>query len=1460
MIESVIAWSVRNPWLVIAGAIALAIGGVYALVHTPVDAIPDLSENQVIVFADWPGRSPKEVEDQVTYPLSVNLQGLAGVKAVRATSEFGFSMINVIFEDRTDYYFARQRVSEKLAIANSFLPSGVMPYLAPDTTALGQIYWYTVEGDNIEPQRLRAIQDWYVRYQLQGVQGVSEVASVGGFPQEYQIDVDPAKLRAYNVTLGEIYSAVARSNSAVGGRVLQKANSEYLIRSSGWITSTTDIERTVIKSDGGIPIYVGTVATVQLGPSMRRASLEKNGQEAVGGVVLMRYGENPLAVTKRVKEKIAQLTAGLPEGVRIVPFYERTELIERSLDTVTDALWQEIAIASVVIILILGHIRSAIIICITFPLAILASFILMRVFGIPSNIMSLSGLAISIGVLDDCAIVTVENASHELYKEYGDRPVEDDTTEFLLPSLQAVGRPIFFSVMITLISFIPVFALGGMEGRMFHPLAFTKSFAMAAVAILAITFVPALIPLMVKGRIYGEEESWIVRSVAEIYRPVLSFSLDHPLAIVAFTALIFIVGIVPAGIGWLIVGSLGFGLLACYWAILVDSPTARLPEANFMTTLFPFFRWFGFKERRVDPTLSPAGSWSRMTVGVAAMCVLIVATAWSQSGMKPLGTEFMPPLDEGTVLDMPVTIPRASITQVTDDLKARDRLLRMFPEVYLVVGKAGRAETPTDPAPPDMVETVVNLRAREHWPKREMRFRTAEWQTQAAVDALIRDGALPASLTREYQSSWGISWPVQIGVETPVANDQRDSLVNDATMFAIEKFDVRMRDQALQDFLSFEHLLAPQLTQVAVEESLRLLSTGEKLKRELSAEERTELESVFAARFGPLLVESPDIVTARKLAEALTKWLAEKEIVEARSDLLVLTQNDAERHARDLGEVFGYARPTFFSIVLAKVEQERHERWSAHVYDLNGQLLAQASSAYTWEVLVRLRAKATELKLWKGDATEERLTTIRKEVQPAFDESLVLWARSKDGLLKEMDTAVQVPGWGNIWTQPIINRIDMLATGVRTMIGVKVYGDDLTKIQRVSEEIATVLRGVQGAADVFPDQIVGEGYLEINIDREKAARYGVNIGDVQDVIETALGGKTITMTVEGRERFPVRVRYARAFREDEESVKNLLISSATSMPGGNAAMSTGPGMTGAPAMATPTAGTSTKKQLQIQLSQIAEVKIVSGPSMIKSEGGLLRSYVQLNVRDRDIVGFVDEARRAVDEKVKLPEGMYLEWSGQFEHQVRAKQTLMLIVPVVVITIFVLLYVTYYDFMDAVLMMFAVPGAVAGGILFQYLWGFNFSVAVWVGFIACFGLATETGVVMLVYLREAIDAKGGLENMTKEELRQAVMDGAVHRLRPKLLTEATTIIGLAPMLWATGTGSEIMRPMAAPVLGGLLVADEVIDLLLPVLFYHLRLWRWYQIHGDDDEEVAEPIPVPAPTPAHTTEALSSVNEP
>ncbi|MEO2089631.1 MAG: efflux RND transporter permease subunit, partial [Gemmataceae bacterium] len=807
MIEKLIEWSVRNRFVVLAAAAVLAVAGVYATLHTPVDAIPDLSENQVIVFTDWPGRSPREIEDQVTYPLSLRLQGLAGIKAVRSSSEFNFSMITLIFEEKTDFYFARQRVLERLTQAPGFLPAGVVPYLAPDATALGQILWYTVEpspGHPVDPGRLWALNKFYIAPQLNAAGGVSEVAPVGGTPLEYQVDVSPETLRAYGVTVGELYAAVSRSNQPAGGGVIQKNNAEYLVRGVGWIKDKADIENTVIKEVNGTPVYVRTVATVQLGTQFRRSVFEKDGSEVVGGVVLMRHGENPLAVTGRVKAKVEELQPGLPDGVRIVPAYDRTRLITGAIHTLAEVMWHEMLIATLAILLILVHVRSAFVICVTLPLAVLFSFLLMFVLrklgiiDIQANIMSLAGITISIGVLVDQAIVMVENATHHLKEKFGDKKVTGDTREVVIKACRTVGRPIFFSVLIMLLSFVPVFMLSGREGKYFHPLAFTKSFALLGVALISVTVVPALIPSFIRGRLKSEEDNWIVRSFIHIYKPLLTWALPRRnLVMWAFAALLILAaGLFP------VQALVGFGASETAWRAMF------LLTFAVVTTLT-----VGFTRGWVSQLLS---------LGT------LVALALVAFHFPKIGVSFMPALDEGTTLDMPVTVPRASVTQVADDLKARNALLRGFPEVESVVGKAGRADTPTDPAPLDMVETFVNFRPRGHWPKRVLRFQDADRETRAVLDALVARGFL---------------------VVPPHADD-RDALVNEAAQKALERFDETMREFALRRYTDFESDLGPSLLRFVVEDTLRHMRAGGFLGP-LSADDERKLVDDLLPRLAP---------------------------------------------------------------------------------------------------------------------------------------------------------------------------------------------------------------------------------------------------------------------------------------------------------------------------------------------------------------------------------------------------------------------------------------------------------------------------------------------------------------------------------------------------------------------------------------------------------------------------------
>jgi Cu(I)/Ag(I) efflux system membrane protein CusA/SilA len=1445
MIEKLIEYSVRNRFLVMILAAALTVWAIYAVMSTPVDAIPDLSENQVIVFTDWMGRSPKEIEDQITYPLSLKLQGLAGVKAVRSSSEFNFSMITIIFEDNIDFYFARSRVLERLTLASTFLPEGVVPYLAPDATALGQLFWYTLDGGNLDPGQRWALQKYYVGPEINSVPGVAEVGTVGGMPREYQIDVDPTALRAYGITLGELYDAVARSNSAVGGRVIQKNNAEYLVRSVGWIEDPRDIEDTVITERGGTPLYVKNVATVQLGTQFRRSVFEKDGNEVVGAAVMMRYGENPLAVTDRIKQKIQELQPGLPEGVRIVPAYDRTRLIQGAISNLKEVMLHEIIIASIAILLILMHFRSVFVICVTLPLAVLFSFLQMWILrrlhinDIQANIMSLAGITISIGILVDQAIVMVENATHHLKERFGDKKVTGDTREIVIRACRTVGRPIFFSVMIILISFIPVFAMSGREGKLFHPMAFTKSLAMVGVALISVTLVPALIPTFIKGRIRGEEENWIVRSFIHIYKPLLTWALPRRnLVMWGFAVLLILAaGMFPMQ------AVIGQGASHYDWEITF------LATLALVTTLTVIF----------------IRGWKWQILSLAS---LILLGLWAYHFPK-IGVEFMPALNEGTVMDMPITVPRASVTEASDDLKARDALLRQFPEIESVIGKAGRADTPTDPAPLDMIETFVNFRPQEFWPKRAMKFDDAVQQTRIVLAALEERGYVQPA---------------------PDADD-RDALINDAAMSALSQFDETMRALALQRYREFERELGPVLTRFVVEETVRRFQSAGDLDSPKSVSEEAEVEKLskeLAPHYASWLSKNPSLEDVTKSTQVIAQRMADLGALKTDApSALALNKNSLQKVSGQVAELLGTERTTFAGEVLSAVTKERAALWEERINQkINWELFDRGVEAFTWAALEELARSAKGRALLSGashgaefarfseEANRARngknhdaksltpFITLRKELEGPFAKKLFLWRRQggpKGDLMQEMDTVMQVPGWSNIWTQPIANRIDMLSTGVRTQVGVKVFGPDLQTINQVCKEIEQALKPIRGAQDVIAEPIMGKGYLEIKIDRKKAARYGVRVGDIQDTIEVALGGRVITQTVEGRDRFPVRVRYARAFREDEQMVRRLLVSrgsmgrqagmagSGADMSGSPEAEAAGPPRSSAGAedlhQVAPWHAASSAP-LQIPLSEVADVRIVEGPAMIKSENGRLRNYVTLNVRgDRDIVGFIEEAQRVVAEKVNLPAGVHLEWSGEFEHQVRAAKTLRVIFPAVIVLIFVILYLTYKDLADAGLMMLAVPEALAGGVFFQFLfpkilhgWStppMDFSVAIWVGYIAAFGMATETGIIMLVYLREAIEKRGGLENMKSlEELKEAVIEGAVHRLRPKLLTEGVAIVALAPMLFSTGVGSEIISAMALPVLGGLLIADEVVDIFLPVRFYWVRRARWLKLQEEE----------------------------
>ena len=1068
MIPRVIEWSLRNR-LLVACAMLLVIGwGIHSVLETPVDAIPDLSDNQVLVFADWSGRSPQEVEDQVTYPLSVNLQGLAGVKTVRANSMFGFALITVIFEDSVDNYFARSRVLERLNYLGDVLPPGVIPKLGPDATGLGWVYQYYLEVDPSQSPKggydlgqLRALQDWFIRYQLNAVQGVAEVGSIGGFVRQYQIEVSSRKMRAAKVSLQEVLKAVSESNLNAGGKVLEENGMEFVVRGVGLVKSIGDLEKIVLVERAGIPVYLRDVATLQLGGDFRRGALDVGGQEAVGGIVVMRTGGNAREVIARVKEKIASISSSLPPGVTVRSFYDRSELIDRTLGTLKHALLEEAILVTLAHIIFLFHFRSILIVTFPLPVSILISFILMRHFGISSNIMSLSGIAIAIGVLVDAAIVMTENVIRHCEHAEKRRELSGDKTplDYLQITLEAsrqVGRPIFFAMLIIILAFVPVFALTGQAGKLFHPLAFTKTFAMIGSTLLAVTIVPVLCALLVRGPFHAEDRNWLMRVLLAIYDPALNWSLRHRKTVVA-SAL----------------------LLLCSTLILAGGLPSYVREQ--------FSHW----------------GWDR-----AARLT------------RGMGTEFMPTLNEGSLLFMPVLLPSTSLTEVKRIMAWQDRVIQQTHEVLSVAGKLGRAETATDPAPVEMIETTIMLRPESQWRK-----------------GMTRQG-----------------------------------------------------------------------------------------------------------------------------------------------------------------------------------------------------IVAELSSKLT-----------------------------------------------------------QVPGYVPGFLQPIENRILMISTGIRAQLGIKIFGDNLDALQTQAYAVERVVREVRGAAGVAASRTQGKPYLEIEADRTLMGRFGLRIADVMEVVESGLGGRTVSTALEGRQRIPIQVRLDRSEREDLERLGEVLIATPSGM--------------------------------QIPLGQVATVKRVQGPSEIASENGRLRAFVQANVQERDLGGFVQEVQRRLETEIvpHLPKGMTLEYSGQYEHQLRARRTLTLIIPIVLIIIFLLLYVVYGSIKEAAHVILAVPFALTGGIVLQYLLGYPFSVSVWVGYIALFGTAIQTGVVMVVYLEEMLKARR-LERgdaFTREDLLQAVKDGARLRLRPKVMTVATIVASLLPIMWSTQTGAEVMKPLATPVIGGMVSSLIHILIVTPVLFAWLR---------------------------------------
>lgn len=1036
MISNIIHWSIHNRLIVILMTILFVGWGSYSVMKTPLDAIPDLSDVQVIIKTSYPGQAPQVVEDQVTYPLTTAMLSVPGAINVRGYSFFGDSYVYVIFEDGTDLYWARSRVLEYLSQVAPNLPPEARAALGPDATGVGWVYQYalTDKSGKHDLSQLRSIQDWFLKYELQTVPGVSEVATIGGMVKQYQVIVDPDRLRAFGIPLAKVRMAIKNGNQEVGGSVIEMAEAEYMVRATGYIQSEEDIRSIPLGATStGTPITIGDIADVRVGPQLRRGIGELNGEgEAVGGVIIMRWGENALTTIEAVKNKIEELKKGLPEGVEIVPTYDRSGLIERAVQTLKEKLLEEFLVVALVCAIFLFHVRSALVIVASLPVGIIAAFVIMGQQGINANIMSLGGIAIAIGAMVDAAIVMIENVHKHMERT---KITEENRWRVIADAASEVGAPLFFSLVIITLSFVPVFTLEAQEGRLFSPLAFTKTYAMGAAAILSITLVPVLMGYFIRGHVVHEHKNPVNRALIAMYRPFINFALSFPKTLIV-------------------------------------------------------------------------------------ICLALAMTAvWP---LKNLGSEFMPELDEGDLLYMPSAFPAISVGKVAEVVQQTNKLIRTIPEVETVYGKAGRADSATDPAPLTMIETTIKLKPKDQW----------------------REGM------------------------------------------------------------------------------------------------------------------------------------------------------------------------------------------------------------------------------------------------------------TMDGLKKELNKIVNVPSLTNTWIMPIKNRIDMLATGIKTPVGIKVAGPDLEVIAKVGEEIEQVIKNVKGTASVYAERVTGGRYVTVDINRKAASRYGLNIKDIQDVVKTAIGGMTVTRTVEGRERYPVNIRYPRDVRDSVGQVKALPIV--------------------------------TPNGAQIPLSAVADVKVVGGPGMIRSENARLNGWIYVDIADRDLGSYVVDAKKAVADQIKLPAGYSIAWSGQYEFMERAKKKLSVVVPVTIAIIVVLLFLNFKNLIEVGIIMGTLPFALVGGVWLLHLLGYNFSVAVGVGFIALAGVAVEIGVLMLVYLNQALDKTMDSiadRRITYEDLNKAVIDGALMRVRPIMMTFSVVVAGLLPIMFGTGTGSEVMRRIAAPMVGGMISATALALLIIPAVFV---LWKRAQM--------------------------------
>ncbi|SFK72460.1 Cu(I)/Ag(I) efflux system membrane protein CusA/SilA [Nitrosomonas aestuarii] len=1042
MLSRVIEWSARNVFLVLLLTVIIIGMSIYAVMRTPLDAIPDLSDVQIIIYTEYPGQAPQVVEDQITYPLSTAMLAVPKSKVVRGMSTFGASFIYVIFEDDTDIYWARTRVLEYLNFASSQMPDGVTPTLGPDATGVGWVYQYVVQSARHTLEELRTIQDWFVRYQLTKVQGVAEVASVGGFVKTYQVTVEPHKLQAYDITLNQVAKVIRASNRDVGGRVIEMAETEYMVRGRGYLRGISDIEHLVLKAKDGAPVLIRDVARVELMPDERRGIAELNGEgEVVSGIAVARYGQNALEVIQNLKNKITEISSGLPDGVSLQTVYDRSDLIYRAIDNLKQVLLEESIIVALVCIIFLMHVRSALVAIVMLPVGMLIAMGAMHITGINSNIMSLGGIAIAIGTMVDAAIVMIENAHKHLERAAPDVP----RTKILIDACREVGPSLFFSLLIITVSFLPVFTLEAQEGRMFAPLAYTKTFAMAGAALLSITLVPVLMLLFIRGKITPEKNNPVNRFLIWVYRPIITWVMR----------------------------------------------------------------------------------WKKLTIAAAVITLII-----SIYPVTKLGSEFMPTLNEGSLLYMPITLPSLSVTKAAELLQTQNKIIKSFPEVESVLGKAGRANTATDPAPLEMAETIINFKPE------------SEWRAGMTIDKLIM----------------------------------------------------------------------------------------------------------------------------------------------------------------------------------------------------------------------------------------------------------------------EMDEALQIPGVSNAWTMPIKNRIDMLATGIRTPIGIKVFGNDLEELVELAKQIESVVKTVPGTTSAYAERSTGGYYVDFEPDRLALARYGLKIGDFLEVVSLALGGEMLTTTVEGRERFGVNIRYPRELRQDPLAMATHI---HISVPGGGV----------------------------IPLGQVASIKTIKAPPSIRTENAQLSVYIFVDIRNRDIGGYVAEAQKIVSERVEFPSGYYATWSGQFEYMQRAEQKLKLVIPLTLAIIFLLLYLNFRRLTETLIVMLSVPFSLVGGVWLMWLLDYNLSIAAGVGFIALIGVAAETGIIMLVYLDQAwerirLQSIGKSRKLSLDNLYAAVMEGAVERVRPKIMTVVAIIAGLLPIMWSTGAGSEVMRRIAAPMIGGMVSSTLLTLIVIPAIYALVKAWDLRKENGTE----------------------------